>query len=209
MKRGNNMKDTKETGADGPFDMLSDWEWTTLVGAWRYYEYRNTISSASFPAKIIERYWRSKMFINCARTRIAYQFAKVDHGAHGEEDWKGQPECDRIPWAKFYAFCSAWCDGFLKAVCTVGGKRRDVVCFECETTGRLYPVAEYIRNPKAECFLDREKVVETAKMNDALLSRRAALEAGGHGRSEAMCDDTKTLYWLQTTGCRPESAACG
>lgn len=170
------MKDGKDTLADGPFDMLSDWEWTTLVGAWRYYEFRNTIASASFPAQIVSRYWLGKMFTNCARTRIAHQFAEIDHGKNGEADWKGQPECDRVPWSKFYAFCAAWRDGFLKAVCTVGGKRRAVVCFECETTGRLYPVAEYIRNPDAECFLDREKVIETIKMYDALLSRRAAME---------------------------------
>ena len=176
MKRGNNMKDTKETGADGPFDMLSDWEWTTLVGAWRYYEYRNTISSASFPDKIVKRYWQGKMFTDCARTRIAHQFAKVDHGAHAEADWKGQPECNRVLWAKFHAFCAAWCDGFLKAVCTVKGKLRDVVCFKCETTGRLYPAAEYIRNPEDEYFLDGENVIETAKMNDVILSRREAME---------------------------------
>lgn len=175
-KKGNNVKDTKKTVDDGPFDLLSDWEWTTLVGAWRYYEFRNTIASASFPAQIVERYWQGKMFTNCARTRIAHQFAQSDHGAHAEADWKGRPECNRVPWAKFCAFCAAWCDGFLKAVRTVGGKRREVVCFECETTGRLYPVAEYVRSPDAECFLDREKVVEVETMSDFILSRRAAME---------------------------------
>lgn len=173
MKRINTVKDA---GADGPFDILSDWERTTLIGAWRYYEFRNTIASASFPAQVVERYWQGKTFTNCARTHIAHQFAKVDHGENGEADWKGQPECDRVPWAKFCAFCAAWCDGFLKAVCTVRGKRRAVVCFECETTGRLYSVADYIRDPDAECFLVREKVVEVIKMNDALLSRREAME---------------------------------
>lgn len=177
-KKGNNVEDNigKDTVSGCPFDMPSDWEWTTLIGAWRYYECRDTIASASFPAQIVERYWQGKLFTNCARTHIAHQFAKVDHGENGEADWKDKPECDRVPWAKFCAFCAAWRDGFLKAVCTVKGKRRAVVCFECETTGRLYAVADYIKDPDAERFLDREKVVEVVKMTDALLSRREAME---------------------------------
>ena len=31
---------------------LDDWEWTTLVAAWRYFEHRMTIASASFPEDI-------------------------------------------------------------------------------------------------------------------------------------------------------------
>lgn len=166
----------KDTGADGPFDIPSDWEWTTLVGAWRYYEFRSTIASASFPAQIVERYWRGKMFTDCARTHIANQFANIDHGANGEADWKGQPECDRVPWAKFYAFCKAWCDGFLEIVCTDKGKKRTVVCFGCETTGRFYPTAKYISNPRGECFLNMTNVVKLMKKNDVSRLRRAAMK---------------------------------
>ena len=166
----------EDTGADGSFDYLSEWEWTTLVGAWRYYEFRNTITSASFPAQVVERYWQGKMFTNFARTHIARQFAKVDHGANGEADWKGQPECDRIPWAKFYAFCKAWYDGFLKAVCTVNGKRRDVVCFKSETTGRFYPVSKYINNPTLECCLDEKAVKTITRIRDVNRSLEEAMK---------------------------------
>ena len=31
---------------------LDDWEWTTLVAAWRYFEHRMTIASASFPEDV-------------------------------------------------------------------------------------------------------------------------------------------------------------
>lgn len=165
------------TVADGTFDYLSAWEWTTLVGAWRYYEFRNTIASASFPAQIVERYWQGKMFTNCARTHIANQFAKVDHGANGEADWKSQPECDRIKWAKFHAFCNAWCDGFLKAkVFTAHGNLREVVCFKSETTGRLYPASKYVSKPTLECYLDEKNVKTITKIKDVLRSRKEAMK---------------------------------
>ena len=35
---------------------LDDWEWTTLVAAWRYFEHRMTIASASFPEDVVRRY---------------------------------------------------------------------------------------------------------------------------------------------------------
>lgn len=165
------------SAADGIFDYLSAWEWTTLVGAWRYYEFRNTIASASFPAQIVERYWQGKMFTNCARTCIANQFAKVDHGANGEADWKSQPECDRIKWAKFYAFCNAWCDGFLKAkVLTAYGNLREVVCFKSETTGRLYPASKYVNKPTLECYLDEKAVKTITRIKDVNRSRKEAMK---------------------------------
>ena len=36
---------------------LTDWDWATLVAAWRYYQYRSTIVSATFPQNIYERYF--------------------------------------------------------------------------------------------------------------------------------------------------------
>ena len=32
---------------------LTDWDWTTLVAAWRYYEHGHTIASAMFPHDIV------------------------------------------------------------------------------------------------------------------------------------------------------------
>lgn len=36
---------------------LSDWDWTTLVAAWRYYEHGHSITSAMFPHEIVKRFF--------------------------------------------------------------------------------------------------------------------------------------------------------
>ena len=36
---------------------LTDWDWTTLVAAWRYYEHGHTMASAMFPHEIVRRFF--------------------------------------------------------------------------------------------------------------------------------------------------------
>ena len=139
---------------------LTDWEWTTLVAAWRYYERRSTIASATFPADIVERFWGSGRYADTALTQIAHQFAKIDHGRDGGKFWsedKTLNDCDKVAWCKFHAFCKAWIDGFSTVV--LDGTTADGVhvydeppCFRCEYTGRWYSATEYIRNPRIEKY---------------------------------------------------------
>lgn len=146
------MKDNRLT-LDRTENGLSDWEWTTLVGAMRYYQYRQTIVSASFPEKIVSRYWGSGRYGKAVQRKIANQFAMVDHGLNGERDWAVLSDIDRLSWCKFYAFCKGVCNGFLIYSVLDGGKVCKDECFHCETTGRIYPVGMYIHNPYLACYL--------------------------------------------------------
>jgi hypothetical protein len=118
---------------------LTDWDWTTLVAAWRYYEYRSTIASATFPRDIFGRYFTGEYDPEECR-RIAHQFYSVDHGGNGEADWQGKylADCDIRPWTAFYAFCKAYCEGFAK-VHTKDPSIHEAFCgsileaFYCET----------------------------------------------------------------------------
>jgi len=97
-------------------DRLSMWEWDTLVAAWRYYERGMTITSASFPRDIIQRFWgKGNPYSDEVRDTIAHQFAITDHGFKGEGDWTEwykAMDCDVRPWTTFYRFCEAWVNGF-------------------------------------------------------------------------------------------------
>ena len=57
---------------------LSDWDWTTLVAAWRYYEHRNTIASAMFPHEVIKRFFTGDYDEESCKL-IARQFVEIDH----------------------------------------------------------------------------------------------------------------------------------
>ena len=147
-------------------DHLTQWEWETLVGAWRYYEYRQTIVSTAFPGAIVRRFWQSGAYADSVQRKIANQFANIDHGRLGEADWADLPDVDRAQWTRFFAFCKGVCDGFHVVICKPFGRRRHkIVCFLCETTGTLHPVDEYIKCPALDCHFDPLKVVriETAK----------------------------------------------
>lgn len=126
---------------------LTDWDWTTLVAAWRYYEYRSTIASATFPRDIYERYFTGDYDEESCR-RIAHQFYAVDHGINGEADWQGQSDIDAKPWAAFYAFCKAYCEGFA-TVYTKDPSIHEAFCgaiheaFYCETIKAWIPREKY------------------------------------------------------------------
>ena len=57
---------------------LTDWDWTTLVAAWRYYEHGHTIASAMFPHEIVRRFFTGSYDEESCR-RIARQFVEIDH----------------------------------------------------------------------------------------------------------------------------------
>ena len=79
---------------------LTDWDWTTLVAAWRYYEHRNTITAAMFPHEIVKMFFTGK-YDEASCKRIAHQFVEIDH-YNGPDDkisgWVGDDtfgECYR------------------------------------------------------------------------------------------------------------------
>ena len=141
-------------------NVLSDWEWMTLVGAMRYYQYRSSIASVTFPKNVVARYWGSGEYGKAVQIQVANQFAIVDHGVNGEGDWDELADADRLPWCKFFAFCKGVCHGFTKYRCMVDGKDRICECFRCETNGRAYPVEMYIRDPSLEVFINEDKCVQ-------------------------------------------------
>lgn len=120
---------------------LSDWDWTTLVAAWRYYEYRSTIVSATFPQDIYNRFFTGDYDDESCR-RIAHQFYSTDHGRDGEAAWHGKSfsDIDAKPWTAFYAFCKAYCEGFAK-VHTKDGSAHEA--FYCETFKQWIPREKY------------------------------------------------------------------
>ena len=106
---------------------LTDWDWTTLVAAWRYYEHGHTIASAMFPHEIVKRFFTGEYGEESCR-RIARQFVDVDH-RDGPEDkmsgWAGDDAfgaSDRKAWRLFYSYLYAYLYGFKTAKVTLDGK---------------------------------------------------------------------------------------
>lgn len=127
---------------------MTDWEWITLVGAWRYYEYRNTIVSATFPENIVRRFFASGEYTETTKRRIANQFSMIDHGSRAIHDWDNMPDEDRLPWTKFYCFCWHYTNGW--------ETYRGIKCFYCKVSDRYYPVDKYIANPQYEIWIAKE-----------------------------------------------------
>ena len=127
---------------------LTDWDWTTLVAAWRYYEHRHTIAAAMFPHEIITRFFTGKYEKESCR-RIARQFVEIDHhdGPDDElEGWVGDvrfEECYRKPWRLFYFYLKAWLLGFKTAKVTLDGKSGRVEVFRAD--GKWYARKGYER----------------------------------------------------------------
>lgn len=152
-------------------EVLSNWEWTTLVAAWRYYELRSTITSGMFPEDVVRRFWGSGKYSDSVLRQIANQFANIDHGMDGEEYWTKDRtimDCDRKSWCKFYAFCKAWMDGFptvvLDATLADGQHlHQELECFWCEYDKRWHPVDKYISDPSSHRWCAEEFITEVRK----------------------------------------------
>ena len=106
---------------------LTDWDWTTLVAAWRYYEHGHTITSYMFPHEIVTRFFTGE-YDNDSCKRIAHQFVEIDHD-NGPDDkisgWVGDGtfcDCDCRAWRMFYSYLYAYLYGFNTAKVTLDGK---------------------------------------------------------------------------------------
>ena len=120
---------------------LTDWDWTTLVAAWRYYEHRNTITSAMFPHEIVMRFFIGAYDEESCK-RIARQFVEIDHrlGPDNKHDgWVGDDAfgaSDRKAWRLFYFYLYAYLYGFKTAKVTLDGKIGLVEVFRAD--GKWY-----------------------------------------------------------------------
>ena len=106
---------------------LTDWDWTTLVASWRYYEHRHSITSAMFPHEIVKRFFTGEYDEESCK-RIARQFVEIDH-RYGPDDkisgWVGDDAfgaSDRKAWRLFYFYLNAWINGFSKAKISIRGR---------------------------------------------------------------------------------------
>ena len=152
-------------------DHLTGWEWTTLVAAWRYYEHGRTIASAMFPSDMLRRFWgEGNPYSDEVRNTIANQFAKIDHGVRGEEDWTIwlkkdkdgsilRDDCDVKVWTTFYQFCKGWVDGFVEVTARNGKVQKTVKAFYTEYTDCWTPVDEYIAHPLLSPYIPKEFIV--------------------------------------------------
>ena len=144
-----------------PIDKLTGWEWITLVAAWRYYEYRRTIVSATFPEDIINRFFQGAYSTRICK-QIATQFAVTDHGIRGEEDWakdKYLRDCDKLPWTKFFRFCQGYVTGFHKFVLKNDDLQQEVDAFHVDWNDNWYSVKQYIAHPSLDYYCAPELIV--------------------------------------------------
>ena len=131
-----------------PKKKLTDWDWTTLVAAWRYYEHRHTITSSMFPHEIVMRFFTGKYDAESCK-RIAHQFVEIDHH-DGPDDkisgWGGDDifgESDRRAWRLLYSYLYAYLYGFKTAKVTLYGKIGLVEVFSAD--GKWYSREGYER----------------------------------------------------------------
>ena len=127
---------------------LTDWDWTTLVAAWRYYEHGHTITSAMFPHEIVMRFFTGNYDEESCR-RIANQFVNIDHYSGPDDEvsgWVGDgtfDDCDRRAWRLFYFYLSEWLVGFKTAKVTLDCKIWIVEVFSAD--GKWYAREGYER----------------------------------------------------------------
>lgn len=150
-------------------DHLSDWEWTTLVAAWRYYEHKHTIVSASFPCDIVSRFWGDgNPYSDEVRNRIAHQFVKIDHGTSGEKDWtmglipnaRDAFKCDCSVWTTFFQFCRGWVDGYAELTVSDGKCTQTVKAFYTEYTKKWTPMDGYIKHGQYSPYIPDEFIAK-------------------------------------------------
>ena len=127
---------------------LSDWDWTTLVAAWRYYEHRSSITSAMFPHEIVKRFFTGSYEDESCR-RIAHQFVHIDHHNGPDDKISGWVvdgtfgDCDRRAWRLFYSYLYAYLCGFQHEKVTLDGKSWRVEVFSAD--GKWYARKGYER----------------------------------------------------------------
>lgn len=156
-----NATKTRKPKPKKPIEILTGWEKMTLIAAWRYYENRMTITSATFPADIIMRYFQGA-YSKRVCERITRQFAETDHGIQGEDDWtkdKYLRDCDKLAWTKFFRFCQGYVSGFHKVVLKRDDLQQEVDAFHVDWNDTWYSVKQYIAHPSLDYYCAPEFIV--------------------------------------------------
>ena len=110
---------------------ITDWEWTTLVASWRYYEHRHTRISDTFPHEIVKHFFMGAYDYRSCK-RIARQFVEIDHRCGPDDKMDGWVKSNELndefggidnkAWRLFYFYLCAWICGFPKARLTMRPK---------------------------------------------------------------------------------------
>lgn len=141
IEKYTNTKDAKSKS-------LNDWDWTTLVAAWRYYEHRHTITASLFPHEIVTRFFTGRYDDESCK-RIARQFVEIDHRDGPDDEFSGWVGDDafgasyRRAWRLLYFYLYSYLYGFKTAKVTINGKIGLVEVFRAD--GKWYARDGYER----------------------------------------------------------------
>lgn len=137
---------------DKDLNNLSDFEWTCLWGALRYFLGRMTIAATTFPEAVIEEVY--PRLTGEHRQQLAkevyeyYKSQKATIGATASLD-----AGDRRAWMKF---ARALDETSHQKYFLVDGT--SCICFKVD--GRIYPLDRYLRQPRFECYVPLEHIKE-------------------------------------------------
>lgn len=156
-------KESAVKGGPKKLRTLTDWEWTMLVAAWRYYEHRHSITAVMFPHKVVERFFTGR-YDDESCIRIANQFVCLDHYS-GQNDefrgWAGDEMCGECrAWRLFYFYLRTWLCGFPTAKVMLDGKSARVDVFRAD--GKWFARGGYEKfgenvSPYKDCEIEFDK----------------------------------------------------
>lgn len=127
-------------------EKLTDFEWTLLCGALRYFIGRQTIAAATFPEDVIKNFYQrmtedQRQFIYREVVDYYKQWGHI-----------GDKNIDQPVWLKFANACDTrnhrqveLIDG---SICTV---------FQ---SGKIYPINKYLESPYQEIFIPEENITQ-------------------------------------------------
>lgn len=115
----------------------------------------------------VERFWcDGNPYADEVRDQIARQFAEVDHGLRGEEDWTQwlgrngngfAHDCDDVrAWVTFYEFCRGWCKGYATITASNGKRTETFKAFHVYFEDRWIYVDRYIQHPSWNGYIPKE-----------------------------------------------------
>ena len=122
-------------------------EWSLIFGAMHYFMGGESAASASFPAEIVEVYW--KRLGSGHKSMLARELKKhiMDGGKFGNDT------IDEPRWMKFL---SALDEPNYVTVRLVNGTN----CKAFRANGRVYPLDEYVKDPHHEIYIPDDSIVE-------------------------------------------------
>lgn len=150
---------------------MSLWDWETLFASIRYFRSRSSISAASFPRDIVERYWKDgNPYTDEDRRRIIHQLHEVEFRILSPFDKKLAEEMEPS-WKKFESFINGLAEGLYAVHAAGNGCNERLICFRHED--KYIDINHYIANPDLcgyiipECIKDVSSVSGSTFRTDA------------------------------------------